>query len=107
MAALFLLAIVLAPVAKSVPAFATAPALVFVACMMLASLKDLNWDEPSDYLPAAVTTITMPLTFSISAGIGLGFFTHCVVKAASGRFGEINWAVILIAALFVAMLVFG
>ena len=106
-AGLFLLAIGLAPVAKSVPAFATAPALVFVACMMLASLRELDWEDASEYLPAAVTAITMPLTFSISAGIGLGFITHCVIKAARGRFDEISGAVILIAALFVAMLALG
>ncbi len=106
-AMLFVLAIALAPVAKSVPIFATAPALVFVACMMLASLKGVNWDDASDYIPAAVIVIAMPLTFSISTGIGLGFVTHCVVKAAARRFDEFNWAVALIAALFLAMLAFG
>jgi len=106
-AILFVLAIALAPVAKSVPLFATAPALVFVACMMLASLKGVNWDDATDYIPAAVIMIAMPLTFSISTGIGLGFITHCVAKAAAGRYSEFNWAVALIAALFLTMLAFG
>jgi len=106
-AGLFLAAIALAPIAKSIPVYATAPALVFVACAMLASLKDVNWDNATDYFPAAVTAITMPLTFSIAAGIGLGFVTYCVIKAASGRFAELNWAVALIAALFVVMLAVG
>ena len=106
-AGLFVAAIALAPIAKSVPLFATAPALVFVACLLLASLKDVNWDDATDFVPVAVIVIAMPLTFSITAGIGLGFITHCVVKAASGRMAELNWAVALIAAMFVAMLAFG
>jgi len=95
---LFLLTLFLAPLARSIPEFATAPALVFVACLMARALKDLNWDDASDYLPAIVTAIAMPFTFSIATGIGLGFIVHALVKTIAGRAGEVGGAVWLIAA---------
>ena len=95
---LFLLTLFLAPLARSIPEFATAPALVFVACLMARALKDLNWDDASDYLPAIVTAIAMPFTFSIATGIGLGFIVHALVKTIAGRAGEVGGAVWLVAA---------
>jgi AGZA family xanthine/uracil permease-like MFS transporter len=96
---LFLLALFLAPLATSIPAFATAPALLFVACLMAKSLQELDWADATDYMPAIVTAITMPFTFSIATGIGLGFITYAGVKALAGRPGEVHGAVWLIAAL--------
>ncbi len=98
-AALFLLTLFLAPLATSIPGYATAPALVFVACLMAKSLRDVNWDESTDYLPAVVTAISMPFTFSIATGIGLGFITFGVVKFLAGRASEVSGAVWLIAGL--------
>ena len=98
-AVLFLLALFLAPLATSIPAFATAPALVFVACLMAHSLKDLAWDDPTEYLPAILGAIAMPFTFSIATGIGLGFIAYAAIKAVAGRGGEVHGAVWLIAAL--------
>ena len=103
----FLLSIGLAPLAQTVPAYATAPALVFVACMMIACLKSVSWDDVTEYVPVAVIAITMPLTFSIATGIGLGFVTHTALKILTRRFSEINGAVALIAALFLVMLALG
>lgn len=94
---LFLLTLFFAPLAKSIPEFATAPALVFVACLMARSLKDLNWEEASDYVPAVVTAIAMPLTFSIATGIGLGFIAHALIKLVAGKPGEVGGAVWIIA----------
>lgn len=96
---LFLLALFLAPLATSIPGFATAPALVFVACLMAKSLEELDWADATDYMPAIVTAIAMPFTFSIATGIGLGFITHAGVKLVAGRPGEVHGAVWLIAAL--------
>lgn len=96
---LFLLALFLAPLATSIPAFATAPALVFVACLMARALQELNWDDATDYMPAIVTAIAMPFTFSIATGIGLGFIAYAGGKALAGRAGEVHGAVWLIAAL--------
>jgi adenine/guanine/hypoxanthine permease len=100
-AALFLLALFLAPLAASIPGFATAPALVFVACLMAQALRGLDWDDATDYVPAVITALAMPFTFSIATGIGLGFITHAVLKAAAGRARQVSGAVWLIAALSV------
>lgn len=101
-AALFLLALFLAPLATAVPGYATAPALVFVACLMAQALRSLDWADITDYVPAVITTLAMPFTFSIATGIGLGFITHAVLKLAAGRGREVSGAVWLIAALCVA-----
>ena len=98
-AALFLLTLFLAPLATAIPGYATAPALVYVACLMAKSLQALNWEEETEYLPAIVTALSMPLTFSIATGIGLGFITYAVVKTLAGRPREVGGAVWLIAAL--------
>jgi AGZA family xanthine/uracil permease-like MFS transporter len=101
-AVLFLLTLFFAPVATAIPGFATAPALVFVACLMASALRDLAWEDATDYVPAVVTVLAMPFTFSIATGIGLGFITHAVVKTGAGRGREVPRAVWLIAALSVA-----
>ncbi|WP_338663074.1 NCS2 family permease [Pararoseomonas sp. SCSIO 73927] len=98
---LFLLALFLAPLATSIPAFATAPALVFVACLMAHSLRDLAWDDTTEYLPAMLGAIAMPFTFSIATGIGIGFIAYVAIKTVAGRPGEVHGAVWLIAALSV------
>jgi AGZA family xanthine/uracil permease-like MFS transporter len=95
---LFLATLFFAPLALSLPDFATAPALVFVACLLARALRDLNWDDLTDYLPAVLTALAMPFTFSIAAGIGLGFIVHAVVKTLAGRWREVSGAVWLIAA---------
>jgi len=104
-AALFLLALFFAPLAQSVPAYATAPALLFVACMMARGLAELSWEDPTDYAPAVVTAIAMPLTYSIADGIGLGFIAYAAAKLLSGRWDQLSPAVLIIAALFVGRFV--
>lgn len=99
---LFLLALFLAPLATAIPAFATAPALVFVACLMAHSLRDLAWDEPTEYLPAILGAIAMPFTFSIATGIGIAFIAYALIKLVAGRAGDVHGAVWLIAALSAA-----
>ncbi len=95
---LFLATLFFAPLATSIPGFATAPALVFVACLMARALRDVNWDDMTDYLPAVVTAVATPFTFSIATGIGIGFITYALVKALAGRGREVGGAVWLIAA---------
>jgi adenine/guanine/hypoxanthine permease len=95
---LFLATLFFAPLATAIPGFATAPALVFVACLMARALRDVNWDDMTDYLPAVMTAVAMPLTFSIAAGIGVGFIVYAAVKTLAGRPGEVGGAVWLIAA---------
>jgi AGZA family xanthine/uracil permease-like MFS transporter len=98
---LFLLTLFFSPLAQSVPAFATAPALLFVACMMARGLVEVDWEDVTEYAPAVVTAIAMPLTFSIAHGIAFGFITYAAVKALSGRFSELHPAVAILAVLFV------
>ena len=100
-AVLFVLTLFFAPVATAIPAFATAPALVFVACLMARALRDIGWDDATEYVPGVIVAIGIPFTFSIATGIGLGFVVYVAVKAAAGRFAQIPGAVLLIAALSV------
>ena len=106
-ALLFALTLLFAPVATAIPAFATAPALVFVACLMARALRDVDWEEATEYVPAVILAIGIPFSFSIAAGIGLGFIVYVVVKAAAGRIGEVAGAVWLIAGLSLLKFVLG
>jgi adenine/guanine/hypoxanthine permease len=99
-ALLFLLALFFAPLAGMVPAYASAAALLFVATLMTRGLAEIDWDDMTEYAPAVVTAVAMPLTYSIATGIGLGFLTYALVKIVSGRFAEASPAVIGLAILF-------
>jgi len=96
----FLLALFFAPLAGMVPAYASSAALLYVACVMARGFADMAWDDVTEYAPAVVTAIAMPLTYSIATGIGLGFITYAVVKILAGRFSEAKPAVMLLAVLF-------
>ena len=100
-AVLFAACLWLSPLATSIPAFATAPALVFIATYFLRNLKDINWDDVSDYAPAVLAAVIMPLTFNIAYGIALGFIAHVVIKAAAGKGNELNMGSISVAAVSV------
>ncbi|MFG1433064.1 NCS2 family permease [Xanthobacter sp. V2C-8] len=103
-AGLFALSLLFAPLALAVPAFATAPALLFVACSMLGALRDLEWGDATEALPAAVTALGIVFTFSIATGIGLGFIAYVGVKLIAGRWRDIGGAVWLIATASALML---
>lgn len=93
---LFLVAILLTPLAVIVPFVATGPVLVFVGFLMVGLIKDIDFDELEEGLPALLGIILMPLTFSITVGIGAAFLTHVVVKVVRGKIREIHpllWAV--------------
>ena len=97
-AVLFLACLFFAPLAQSIPKFATAPALIFIATYFLRNLKDIDWDDVSEYAPAVLAAVIMPLTFSIAYGIALGFIAYVVIKALSGRQAELNKGSMTIAA---------
>ena len=101
-ALLFLLSLLLSPLAGSVPAFATAPALVFVAALMAKGLKDIDWSDMTEAAPALVTALAIPFTYSIATGIGIGFIAYAAIKIVSGRWKEVNAAVAVIAVAFIA-----
>ena len=99
-ALLFLSALFFAPLAGMVPAYASAAALLYVACVMARGLAEIDWDDITESAPAVIATVTMPLTYSIATGIGLGFITYAVGKVVSGRIGEAKPAVLALALLF-------
>jgi AGZA family xanthine/uracil permease-like MFS transporter len=96
----FLLALFFAPLAGMVPAYASAAALLYVACVMARGLAEIEWEDITEYAPAVVTAITMPLTYSIATGIGLGFITYALCKIISGKAREASPAVMVLAVLF-------
>jgi AGZA family xanthine/uracil permease-like MFS transporter len=97
---LFLLALFFAPLAGAIPAYASAAALLYVACVMTRGLAEVDWEDITEYAPAVVTAITMPLTYSIATGIGLGFITYALCKIVSGKFREASIPVLALAAIF-------
>ncbi|HEX2580945.1 MAG TPA: NCS2 family permease [Dongiaceae bacterium] len=105
-AILFLLALVLAPLARSIPDYATAPALVYVALLMTRSLAQIAWDDITESAPALVATLVMPLTFSIANGIALGMIAYAAIKVLTGRWREIDPIVAGLAVAFTAKYAF-
>jgi len=100
-AVLFLLALFFAPLATTVPGYATAPALFFVACLMARGIAELDWEDVTEYAPGIVTAVTMPLTFSIAHGIAFGFISYAAIKLFAGRAKDISPVVAVLAILFV------
>jgi AGZA family xanthine/uracil permease-like MFS transporter len=99
-AILFLLTLFFAPLAGMIPAYATSAALLFVACVMARGLADMDWDDLTEYAPAVVAAISMPLTFSIATGIGLGFITYVVCKVLTKQATEVSAAAYILALVF-------
>jgi len=99
-AILFLLSLFLSPLAGTVAAYATAPALLYVACLMARGLAEIDWEDPTEYAPAVVTAITMPLTYSIANGIAFGFIAYAVCKLFAGKIGAVSPALAILALLF-------
>jgi AGZA family xanthine/uracil permease-like MFS transporter len=99
-AGLFLLCLFFAPLAGVVPAYATAPALLYVACLMLQDLVHVDWTDTTESVPAAVTALTMPFTFSIAQGVAFGFITYAALKLLTGRVTEVKATVWVIALVF-------
>jgi len=99
-AILFLACLFIAPLAGVVPAYATAPALLFVACLMLRELTELNWDDSTEVVPAAVTALMMPFTYNIANGLAFGFITYALLKLFTGRAKQVPVIIWIIAAIF-------
>lgn len=103
---LFLLVIFLSPLAGMVPSYAAAGALIYVGVLMTSSLARVTWSDLTEAVPAFVTAVMMPFSFSITEGIALGFITYCVMKLGTGRWREISPCVLVVALLFVLKIVF-
>ncbi|CUA81647.1 MULTISPECIES: NCS2 family permease [Gulbenkiania] len=103
-ALLFLACLWLSPLAKTVPAYATAPALCYVAVLMARGLAEIEWNDLTESAPAVMTAVAMPFTFSIADGIAFGFISYAIIKLLAGRFSDLKPAVIVIAALWIVKL---
>ena len=97
---LFIACVFFAPLAQSVPAYATASALLYVACLMARGLADVDWRDVTESAPAVVAAVVMPLSFSIAEGIGLGLITYALIKIVSGRAAECSIAAYAVAGVF-------
>ncbi|WP_340111759.1 NCS2 family permease [Maribellus mangrovi] len=106
-ALLFLLTLFFAPVIGIVPAYATAPALVIVGVYMFKNIAQIKFTDFTESIPAFLTIILMPLTYSISNGLSFGFIAFVLLKAVAGKFDEISWLMWIIAALSVLNLWIG
>jgi AGZA family xanthine/uracil permease-like MFS transporter len=99
-AVLFLACLFFAPLAAAVPPYATAPALFYVACLMLRELVELDWDDLTEVVPACVTALLMPFTYSIATGVSCGFITYAALKLLAGRARDVKPIVWVIAGVF-------
>jgi AGZA family xanthine/uracil permease-like MFS transporter len=100
-AILFLACIVIAPIAAMVPGVATAPALIIVGSLMMAVVAKIKWEVADEAIPAFVTMIAVPLTFSIANGLAIGFICYPLIKAFSGRWKDVSVIVYILAGLFI------
>lgn len=103
---LFLATLFVAPWAQVIPAAATAPALILVGAMMMGPLTEIDWDDPVVAIPAFLTLVTIPLTFSIANGLAFGVIAYAVLKLASRRVAKADWLLFALAALFIARFVY-
>ena len=98
----FILAMAFAPLVLAVPGWATAPALIIVGVMMAKPLKDIDWADLSDAIPAFLVATTMAFFYSITTGIAIGFVFYCVTKLAMGKVKEIHPVLAIFTVLFLA-----
>ncbi|MBD2780304.1 NCS2 family permease [Xenorhabdus szentirmaii] len=103
---LFLLVIFFSPLAGMVPAYATAGALVYVGVLMTSSLTRVKWNDLTESVPAFITAVMMPFSFSITEGIALGFVAYCVMKLGTGKWRDISLCVVVVTLLFILKMVF-
>ena len=102
-AAMFFIAMFLAPVAQLVPSYACAAALIYVGVLMMSNVKSIDWSDPSAAVPAFLTIAFMPMTYNISYGIAFGLLGYVFVKLFSGKVKEINAGTWVITILFTVM----
>ncbi len=103
---LFILSTFLWPIAGAVPGAATAPALILVGALMMQAVRHIDWKDLSEGVPAFLTVIVMPLTFSIANGVSFGVIAYCVIKVLSGEGKKVSPILYVVAALLIARYVF-
>ena len=103
---LFLAAMFFAPLAGMIPAYATAGALIYVAMLMMSGMAHIDWKDNTDTIPAIVTVVMMPLTFSIANGIALGFLTYATLKLLTGQREKVSVSLYVLCIIFIAKFAF-
>ncbi|MGA8940251.1 MAG: NCS2 family permease [Acidobacteriaceae bacterium] len=103
---LFLAAIFVAPLVGAIPDFATAPALILVGALMLGDASSIDWNEPRIAIPAFLTLITIPLTYSIATGLSFGLISFAVLEITTGRARRQHWMLYLLAVLFLCRFIY-
>jgi len=98
---LFAAALFVAPAVGAIPAAATAPALIVVGSLMMAVVVEIDWRDPEVAVPAFLTMMTIPLTYSIANGLAFGFCSFTLLKIARGKFRQVHWFVYVLTALFI------
>jgi adenine/guanine/hypoxanthine permease len=105
-AALFVLAMFCSPLATAIPGYATSPALILVGALMTKSISHIDWADFSEAVPAFITMLATPLTFSIATGLSLGLISYTVVKIAAGKIREISLLIWILTILFILRYVY-
>lgn len=103
---LFLLTLLFAPLVQAIPTAATAPALILVGGMMMGALREVDWVDPLEAVPAFLTVIMIPLSYSIANGLAFGIVSHAILKLVRGKATWSDWLVYLLSALFVGRLIY-
>jgi len=103
---LFLCTLFFAPLVQAIPTVATAPALILVGGMMMGALAEVDWVDPVEAIPAFLTVIMIPLSFSIANGLAFGITSHAVLKLVSGKATRGDWLVYVLSALFIARFIY-
>jgi AGZA family xanthine/uracil permease-like MFS transporter len=103
---LFFLAIFIAPVVGAIPDFATAPALILVGALMMSGVSSIEWNTPRVAIPAFLTIVTIPLTYSIATGLSFGIISYAALELASGRGRRQHWMLYLLAILFLLRFIY-
>jgi adenine/guanine/hypoxanthine permease len=103
---LFLCTLFFAPVVQAIPAIATAPALILVGALMMGALTEVEWSKPAEAIPAFLTVITIPLSYSIANGLAFGITSYAILKLVRGEGRVSDWLVYLLAALCVARFIY-
>jgi len=103
---LFFLAMFVAPLVGAIPSFATSPALIIVGGLMLAGVGSIQWDDPTIAIPAFLTLVTIPLTYSIADGLSFGLTSYAALQLLTGRFRRQDWMLYLLATLFMLRFIY-
>jgi AGZA family xanthine/uracil permease-like MFS transporter len=103
---LFLVTLFFAPLVQAIPAAATAPALILVGAMMIGALVEVDWADPTVAIPAFLTLVTIPLTFSIANGLAFGITSFALLRLLTGKITKADWLLLVLAALFILRFVY-